>query len=229
MPRSSRRARAAVLAVALGGALGLSACSDDASVSAPASTAAQTSAAAPSSSAETPAATSAAPTSESAAPVEESTTTSTTAASPTTSASKGDMKVTPSGTTLKVGQPALIETRDGELFRVTPKTLAAAPDSDYAAANLDKADGTMYYLTFDVSNVGDVEGHVNRRYLHPKTDAGGMMGPKVLYGSTPACKGTAGDLAPGATQTNCYIYQIDGAPITDVEYAGSPQKLTWTK
>ncbi|MDF8264775.1 hypothetical protein [Luteipulveratus flavus] len=224
----SRVTRATVVSLALVGALGLSACQDT-EVTAPspaAPTASSTSEApTPSSSSTT--------TSESPTTSDSSTSSATSSASSASAPAAGSTKLTAPDSTLKFGQPGTIDEgsdNSPEIMTITPKKLEVAPAAAYTEANLNKANGTLYYLTFDVTNVqgGSNSTSVNGLFFHPKISAANK-GAKRLYGDTEACK--SGDNPElGKTATQCYLYQIPGSAVSDVEYDGfDDQHITWTK
>lgn len=226
----SRTSRAAVVTLAMAGVFGLSACQGETTVeggspSAPAAT----SSSAPTS--EAPSTTEAAPSTTESSPA----TTEAPSSSTSAPAAGGNAALTPEGTTLKFGQPGTYNDGDDdkpELISITPKSLTVAPDSVFTEQpRLKKADGNVYYLNFDVTNVNATTSQdsntVNGLFLHPKL-ATGAKG-KRLYGDTAACKSDSNPLPVGSTASVCYIYQIDGATITDVEFKKSDSDITWTK
>lgn len=236
MTTRSRTGSAAILTLAMAGVLGLSACQGDTTVEGGAPTATSTSAptteAAPTTSEAAPSTTEEAPTSESPSSASSSASTSAAPANP------ADLKVTPKGTRLKYGQPGIInegDERDPQILKVTVKKLEVAPDAAYGEISANKADGKLYFLTYDVTNVkADVDEGVNRRFLHPATGKGSLdaaLDIKVSYGSTTGCKSDLGaDLPVGQTVQECVIYQIPGDKIlTESVYEASGQDITWTK
>lgn len=234
--------RSLVGAVAIAGALGLAACNNDtASVSTP------------SGSAPTAAATSQAPTTQAAPPTsseapttEESTTSSaptTEESSPSSSSSaasggsKDKTKVTPDGTKLKFGQAAVIDDDTDGKYKLKVKSITAAPESAYAKANLNKSNGKMYYINFDVTNLGGAKYDFratapNQFFLKPVFDSSekGRAGGSP-YDDLPGCKKVSYDekIAVGESGSACYYYQVSGAAPTKVMWDTYETEIVWSK
>lgn len=232
--------RTMVGAVAIAGALGLAACNNDtASVTTPtgsAPTAAtSTTEAAPSTSSQAPtteASTASEPTT-SEATSESSTGESSKAAA---GGSKDNTKVTPTGTKLKFGQVAVIDDESDGKYKLKVKSITAAPESAYATANLNKANGKMYYVNFDVTNLGGAKYGFeatapNQFFLKPvfesseKGRAGGSP-----YEDLPGCKKASYDDIPvGGSGSACYYYQVTGPAPTKVMWDTYDLKIVWSK
>lgn len=233
--------RSLVGAVAIAGALGLAACNNDtASVSTP------------SGSAPTAAATSQAPTTQAAPPTsseapttEESTTSSaptTEESSPSSSSSaaagsKDKTKVTPDGTKLKFGQAAVIDDDTDGKYKLKVKSITAAPESAYAKANLNKSNGKMYYINFDVTNLGGAKYDFratapNQFFLKPVFDSSekGRAGGSP-YDDLPGCKKVSYDekIAVGESGSACYYYQVTGPAPTKVMWDTYETEIVWSK
>ncbi|WP_265443205.1 hypothetical protein [Flexivirga meconopsidis] len=227
-----RRGAAAALAVA--GAFTLAACnnSESASVTTPPAT---SSSAAPSTTTETTPSTTQAP----------STTETTTESSPATSdtassEASGGASTPVSGPTevsdpdgkFKIGEPAVIKD-DDDTYRLTPTSLEVAPDSAYNETRRKKADGTLYYLKFDVTAIKTNStffgtNSVNGLFFHP-TVPDSVKGAKRLYGDTDACSSESKELKAGESGSSCYIYQIPGATISSVTYNDYDHNIVWSK
>ena len=105
-----------------------------------------------------------------------------------------------------------------------------APDSVYSETKLKKTDGTVYYVSFDATTLKIDSGaaSVNGLFFHPKLGATNKGG-KRLYGDTAQCKSDKTSMKAGESVSACYVYQIPGSPITDIEYSSHDTSLTWTK
>lgn len=230
--------RTLVGAVAIAGALGLAACNNDtASVSTP--------------SGSTPAATSAAPTTSVAPPTSsEAPTTeeSTTSSAPTTDSTSSDSstaaaggstdktKVTADGTKLKFGQAAVINDDSDGKYKLKVKSITAAPESAYATANLNKSNGKMYYVNFDVTNLGGAKYGFeatapNQFFLKPVFDSSekGRAGGSPSQ-DMPGCKKASYDKIPvGKSGSACYYYQVSGAAPTKVMWDTYKTEIVWSK
>ncbi|TWE09990.1 hypothetical protein [Rudaeicoccus suwonensis] len=144
-----------------------------------------------------------------------------------------DTKVTPSGTVLKFGQPAVIKDDDEGTFRIVVKSLTKAPASAYSAANVNQSSGTMYYINFDVTDLGGSQyftpSSPNFLFLYPtftssqKAKSGGAPLNSLPGGCTP----NDNTMTTGQTASNCYYYQITGATPTTVTYNDYSINLTW--
>lgn len=218
--------RTTIGAVAIAGALSLAACnSDNASVSTSSAPSASSSTAAPTTTSQS----SAPETSTSAATTPSTTTTSTQQSAPPVS---GPTAVSPDNATYKIGQPAVIKDDDGT-YRLTPTSLEVAPASAYTEANLNKANGTVYYLKFDVTAINPNATYfgtnsVNGLFFHPEIGAS-VKNAKRLYGDTKACTSNDTKLAAGQSGSSCYIYQIPGATVSNVVFNDYQHNIRWTK
>lgn len=216
--------RTAVGAIAIVGALSMAACNaDTASVTTNTATTPATS------SSSTPPATSSAPTT----PTPEATTPSESSSSSSSQAQTSD-KVTPTGTNLKYGQSAVIDGDSSGKFKLTVKSLVKAPDSAYSVANVNKSSGTMYYINYDVTNLGGAKygfhaTSVNFLELRPVFDSSekGRAGGSPLQ-DLPGCKKAAyDDMAVGQTASACYYYQVTGPQPTKAMWNDYTTQITW--
>lgn len=232
--------RTLVGAVAIAGALGLAACNNDtASVTTPTGSApAATSSAAP---------TSAAPTTSSEAPTtEESTTSSTTeessssAPSSDTSSAAGSTdksKVTPDGTKLKFGQAAVINDDSDGKYKLKVKSIKPAPKAAYAAANLNESNGKMYYVMYDVTNLGGAKygfrvNAPNQFFLKPVFDSSekGRAGGSPFEDLPGGCNKVdySQKIAVGESGSGCYYYQVTGPAPTKVMWDTYETEIVWS-
>jgi len=221
-------------AVAVAGALSLAACNsnDATSVTTPTAQTTTSSSAAPTTSTTT----------GSSAP--ETSTTTSEASKPSTSeatesstskASKpvmGPTEISDPDGTFKIGQPAVIKD-DGDVYRLTPTSLQVAPDGDYNEARLKKANGTVYYLKFDVTAVKVNSTYfgtnsINGLFFHPEIGAS-VKNAKRVYGDTDACQSDTKELTDGQSASSCYIYQIPGGKVSTVVYNDYEHNIRWTK
>lgn len=207
--------RSLVGAVAIAGALSLAACnSDSPTVNTP--TGAATTSAAPTSVAPP---TSDAPTTEAPPTSEEPT-------------SDGPTEATAANATLALGQSAVIKDSD-DTYRLTPKSLEVAPDSVFSETSLKRANGTVYYLKFDVTAIKTNSTYfgtnsVSGLSFHPEIGTG-VKNAKRLYGHTTACEDGSKKLAAGQTGSNCFVYQVPGSTVTSVVYNDNDHNIRWTK
>lgn len=135
--------------------------------------------------------------------------------------------MTPKGSTLKFGDTAVVDT-SGSKFKLTVKSLEVAPDSVYKEANLNKDNGTVYYINYEVSPIkADTFSttSVNGLFLYPTFNSGQKA--KRLYGDTSACKSDYKKLSVGETGSGCYVYQIDGAKSSTVTYNTYDYSIKW--
>lgn len=235
---SKRVTRTVAAAAAMAGALSLTACQDDGAkvegggtTSAPAPSSSEAPTQAPTQAPTTAPSTSEAPSSS--AP-ETSAPSSSSSSAPSSASADPNAKETPSGSKLKMGQPAIINSGTDskpKLIKVTPTSLTKAPNSAALiskSSNLKPADGDIWFLKFDVANVKSDDSvystTVNGLFFHPKVSSGG----KRLYGSDPACDTDSKKLAVGESASGCYIYQVKGSP-TDVVYDSYTYDVEWNK
>ena len=221
--------RIAGASIAMIGVLGLAACNNETvSATPPATSAPSTSA----SQAPSETSTSAAPetTTSSAAP---STTTSSSSSSSDagTGSYTGPTKETAEDAKLKFGKGAVIKD-DDDLYNLKVKDLKVAPDSVYADANLNKANGTVYFIDFDVTSIKQNKTYfgtssVNGLFLYPTFKSGEKA--KRLYGDAPGCNSESTKLAAGETGSSCYVYQITGPKATTVTFNDYSHNITWSK
>lgn len=218
------RTRVVTTAAVIAGVFGLTACNSGTSVTT-SSTSSSSSTPSSSSSSQTPSSssseTSSAPSSSSETSTSEG---STTESSPSSSAatSGGGSTATATTATMKFGDTLTVKDTD-TTFAITVKDLKVAPDSVYSEANLNRSNGTVYYLDFSVKAV-DVSkasyfgsNSVNGLFLKPYFESG-RTGAKRLYGDTAACKSVSKKLTDGQSADGCYVYQIPGAKISSATY-----------
>lgn len=136
---------------------------------------------------------------------------------------------------LKFGDPAVIEDDSKGTFRIKVKDLKVAPNSVYKEANLNKSNGTVYYVDFSVTPIKKgtsssdfTTSSVNGLFLHPVFGSDATT-KKRLYGDTADCKSGYDKLAIGQSGDSCYVYQIDGKKLTDVAYTTSQYDISWSK
>ncbi|WP_446666117.1 hypothetical protein [Flexivirga sp. B27] len=251
---SSSFRRTLVGAVAIAGALGLTACNNDsASVTTP-------SGSDPAVTSQAPAPTQDAPETSSEAPTaEESTTTSedSAAAEPSESSSEtssesssedsGDSagadgssnaQATPDGTKLKFGQAAVIDDDSDGKYKLKVKKIVAAPKAAYAAANLNESNGKMYYVMYDVTNLGGAKYGFrvtapNQFFLKPVFDSSekGRAGGAPTNDLPGGCNDVdySEKIAVGETGSGCYYYQVTGDAPTKVMWDTYKIKIVWSK
>lgn len=230
--------RSVVGTVAIAGALGLAACNNDtASVSKPTGSAPTAVATSKATTEPAPPTSSEAPTSEqtstSSEPSESSTSESSTAAA---GGSKSDAKVTPDGTKLKFGESAVIDDESDGKYKLKVKSITAAPESAYATANLNKSNGKMYYVNFDVTNLGGAKYGFratapNQFFLKPVFDSSekGRAGGSP-YQDLPGCKKSSYDEIPvGGSGSACYYYQVTGPAPSKVMWDTYETEIVWSK
>ncbi len=149
----------------------------------------------------------------------------------------GPTKPSDKNAKLKFGDPAVIQDDSKGTFRITVKDLKVAPNSVYKEANLNKSNGTVYYVDFSVtpikkgsSSSSFTTSSVNGLFLHPVFGSDATT-KKRLYGHTTECDSGYDKLSIGQSGDSCYIYQIDGKKLTDVAYQtmGSGYNITWSK
>lgn len=131
---------------------------------------------------------------------------------------------------LTFGEPAVIKTEHG-LMELTVKDLRVAPSSVYAAADLSRANGTVYFVDYTVSPIkpsGSFRTNsVSGLFLYPTFAQGAKA--KRLYGDAPGCNIQSNTLKPGQPGNGCYVYQITGARATTVTYNDYHHNLVWAK
>lgn len=136
----------------------------------------------------------------------------------------------------QVRQGAVIETDSDGRYRLTVKSLTPAPQSAYAVANLNKTNGKMYYVNYEVTNLGGSKygfhaTSVNFLWLRPVFDSSqkGRAGG-APYQDLPGCKKAAyDDIAVGRTASACYYYQITGTAPTKVMWNDYDTQIVWSK
>lgn len=225
--------RTVVGAVAVAGALGLAGCNSD-GPEVHTSTGAATSSAAPTSEAPS---TSNQPTGEATSSTSRETTSpsgdsSGDSSGDASSGSGGSTSLTDANATLKLGDPAVIKD-DDDTYRLTAKSLEVAPDSVFGETSLKKANGTVYYLKFDVTaiNVNSTyfgTNSVNGLFFHPEIGAS-VKNAKRVYGHTAACDDDSKKLAAGESGASCYMYQVPGPTVTSVVFNDYDHNIRWTK
>lgn len=145
--------------------------------------------------------------------------------------SSGSVEETSKYAKLKFGDPAVI-VDDDDTYRLTVKDLKVAPESVYQDSSLDKVNGTVYFIDFDVTNLKQGSSYfgtnsINGLFLHPTFQQG--VKAKRMYGDLPGCESDSKELAEGETGSNCYIYQIDGPKLSGVTFNDYEHNITWTE
>jgi hypothetical protein len=194
------RRRSAVIVIAATGAAGmLAGCGGSSSPSSSSSTAAAT-------------ATQAAAAATTAA--------STPTAAATKDASSSSSKITPLGTTLKVGEPAVIAYTDStnhkkSTIELTPKSIEKGSLDDFKNIQLDadQKKSTPYYAHISVKNVGsgDLSGASPATYINGIDDRGQDQNEVIFFGSFDRCDDSAPkSLKPGSSYDACLAYLLPG-------------------
>ena len=133
-----------------------------------------------------------------------------------TPAAKGAL--TPLGTTLKIGEPAVIKYKDASnnkrsTIQLTPKSIRKGPKSDFANVDLDarQKTATPYYAEIEVVNVGkgDLGGASPATYINGVDDRGQDQNELIFFGDFPACDHEIPkQLKPGGSYEACLVYLI---------------------
>jgi hypothetical protein len=130
----------------------------------------------------------------------------------------GSAKVTPLGTKLKVGQPAVIDytdssTNDKSIIELTPKKIEKGTLDDFKNIDLDEdqKSATPYYATIEVKNVGDgdLSGGDPATYINGVDDRGQDQNEIIFFGDFERCDHeTPKKFKPGDTYSACLVYLI---------------------
>ncbi|TWP34297.1 hypothetical protein [Leekyejoonella antrihumi] len=223
--------RIAGASIAMIGVLGLAACNNETvSATPPATSVPSSSSSQAPNQSQSQTTTSQAPETTQDAPSTSSSSSSSSAAAGTGSYT-GPTQVTAANAKMTFGKGAVIKDGD-DLYNLKVKDLKVAPNSVYADANLNKANGIVYYIDFDVTSIKQNKtffgtNSVNGLFLYPTFKSGAKA--KRLYGDAPGCKSTSDKLTVGQTGSSCYVYQITGAKATTVTYNDYSHNITWSK
>jgi hypothetical protein len=136
----------------------------------------------------------------------------------TTESSGGSSEVTPLGTTLKVGEAAVIDYTDSSnnkksLVKLTPKDIEEGSKDDFKNIELDadQKTATPYYAHFKVENVGkkDLSGAEPAGYINGVDDRGQDQNEVIFFGDFEACNHeTPKSLKAGQSYETCLVYLI---------------------
>jgi hypothetical protein len=128
--------------------------------------------------------------------------------------------LTPMGTTLKVGQAAVIAYDDASNHKhsrieVTPRKIEKGTISDFKNIKLEgkEKNSTPYYVTMNVKNVGkgDLSGTDPASYIDGIDDRGQEQNEIIFFGEFERCNGdNAKSLKPGESYSRCLAYLIAG-------------------
>ncbi len=152
----------------------------------------------------------------------------------------GDEELTPGGTTLAYGDPAVVEyvTADEETaqFEVTVTGVEESSLDDLTAAGLDVGDGVAgqvpYFIDYSVTNLTDVDvaGASVGADLSGVLGDGSRAGTLITIGLDRCASASFGsDAAAGDTEEGCKVALVgEGAELTGVEYLGElDEPLVW--
>ncbi len=145
----------------------------------------------------------------------------TTEASATTEAPATESSgLTAMGTTLKVGQPAVIAYDDSSnhkksRIQVTPQKIQKGTIDDFKNIDLEGKEktSTPYYVTMRVKNVGkgDLSGTDPASYIDGIDDRGQEQNEIIFFGNFDRCNSDkAKSLKPGESYSSCLAYLIAG-------------------
>jgi hypothetical protein len=128
--------------------------------------------------------------------------------------------LTAMGTTLKLGQAAVIAYDDSSNHKksrieVTPQKIAKGTIGDFKNIDLDAGQkaSTPYYVTMLVKNVGkgDLSGTDPASYIDGVDDRGQEQNEIIFFGDFDRCNSDkAKSLKPGESYTSCLAYLIAG-------------------
>ncbi len=134
--------------------------------------------------------------------------------------SGGDAKITPLGTTLKVGEPAVIAYEDASnhkksTIRLTPEKIEKGAIDDFKNIELEgkQKDSTPYYTTIKVDNIGkkDLSGASPATYINAVDDRGQDQSEIIFFGTFERCNSdTPKSIKPGESYTTCLAYLMPG-------------------
>ena len=130
----------------------------------------------------------------------------------------GGDEVTPLGTTLKVGEPAVIDytdasTNDKSIIRLTPEKIEQGSLDDFKNIELDEEQkkATPYYAEIAVENIGDgdLSGGDPATYINGVDDRGQDQNEIIFIGDFERCDHeTPKKLKPGDSYDACLVYLI---------------------
>jgi hypothetical protein len=144
--------------------------------------------------------------------------------------SGGATEPTPAGTTLKIGEAAVIAYKDTggsgkkSLISVTPTAIEKGTIDDFKNIELDKAQkaSTPYYVQLKVENVGkgDLSGTEPGSYIDAVDDRGQEQSELIFFGDFERCnEADPKSFKPGETYETCLAYLIPGG--------GSIEGMRW--
>jgi hypothetical protein len=151
----------------------------------------------------------------SSAPKATATATSTPAAASTTA-----VRLTPVGTTLKVGKPAVLAYKDAtktslkSVVEITPRSIVPGSMKDFANVQLDDKEktATPFYVKVHAKNVGkgDLSKTDPADYLSGVDDRGQRQNAVIFLGTFDACDNVSPpkSLKPGQSYDTCQVYLI---------------------
>lgn len=138
-------------------------------------------------------------------------------------------KATPGGTTLAIGEPAVIDYEDSTkgkktLIEVTPEAIEEGSLDDFANIDLDAAQkkSTPYYVKVAVKNVGkgDLSGSEPGSYIDAVDDRGQQQNEIIFFGDFDRCEeADPKKFAPGDSYETCLTFLIPGG--------GSIEGMRW--
>jgi hypothetical protein len=137
--------------------------------------------------------------------------------------------LTPMGSTLKIGESAVIAYDDASNHKksrieVTPVKIEKGTIDDFKNIELEGKEktSTPYYVTMKVKNVGkgDLSGTDPASYIDGLDDRGQEQNEIIFFGTFDRCKDDkAKSLKPGESYTSCLAYLIAGG--------GSIEGMRW--
>lgn len=147
----------------------------------------------------------------------------------------GEVTITPLGTTLKVGEPAVIDyqdatTRDKGIIELTPVKIEKGTLDDFKNIDLDDAQkkSTPYYAEISVKNVGttSLDGASPHTYINGVDDRGQDQNEIIFFGDFERCdQESPKKFRPGDTYKGCLVYLIpDGGSLTGFHWIAFDQK-----
>ena len=126
--------------------------------------------------------------------------------------------ITPIGSSLKFGQPAVIayddaSSHDQSTIQVTPNPIQQGSISDFKNVQLDpgQKSSTPFYVNVSVKNIGkgDLSGDSPANYLDGVDDRGQAQNAVIFFGDFPRCESvTPKSLKPGQTYKTCDTFLI---------------------
>lgn len=132
----------------------------------------------------------------------------------------GDTALTPLGTKLKVGEPAVIAYEDASnhkksTIRLTPEKIDKGTIDDFKNIELDgkQKDSVPYYATIKVENIGkkDLSGASPATYINAVDDRGQDQNEIIFFGTFQRCDTeTPKSLKPGQSYETCLAYLMPG-------------------